>query len=232
MAHILVVGASRGIGLETVKAALTAGHTVRALARTASDMGIDNPSLDKMAGDATSEATLEHALQGIDAVIMTLGVAPGASTMVSGTRLFSTATRALIDAMKKTEVRRVVVVTGIGAGDSRGHGGAFYDWFFFPLLLQRVYDDKDVQERMVRNSGLDWTIVRPGLLTNGPFTGSYRVLVDPMTWHAASISRADVADFLVKEACCDFVTASGWHPAAAPFFTFLSFQAPSACRLK
>ena len=200
MANILVVGASHGIGLETVKAALAAGHHVRAFARSARDIPIENANLEKVAGDATDRTSLKAVLTGVDAVIMTIGVAPGVSSVVSGTQLFSTATRTLIDAMNDTGTRRLVVVTGIGAGDSRGHGGALYDWFFFPLVLQRVYDDKDVQERMVRNSGLDWTIVRPGLLTNGPFTGNYRVLVDPMTWHAASISRADVADFLVKEA--------------------------------
>ncbi len=66
-------------------------------------------------------------------------------------------------------------------------------------MLKRVYDDKDVQEQIIRQSGLDWTIVRPGLLTNGPETGRYRALLDPAQWRADSISRSDVADFLVKE---------------------------------
>ena len=70
---------------------------------------------------------------------------------------------------------------------------------FFPLLLKRVYDDKDVAEQIVRASGLDWTIVRPGGLTNGPATGRYRVLVEPPSWRAGMISRADVADFLAKQ---------------------------------
>ena len=65
-------------------------------------------------------------------------------------------------------MKRLIAVTGLGAGDSRGHGGFIYDAVVFPLLLKRVYDDKDVQERIVRSSGLDWTIVRPGLLTNRP----------------------------------------------------------------
>lgn len=199
MAHILVVGASRGTGLETVKAALVAGHRVRALARSARDMPIEDPGLEKVAGDATDRSTLTDSLIGIEAVIMTVGVMPSASRIISGTHLFSNATRALIDAMDETGVRRLVAVTGIGAGDSRGHGGVPYDWFFFPLLLKRIYDDKDVQERMIMNSDLDWTIVRPGLLTNGPVTGNYRALTDPVTWRADRISRADVADFLVKE---------------------------------
>ena len=94
----------------------------------------------------------------------------------------------------------LVAVTGLGAGDSRGHGGFLYDALVFPLVLKRVYDDKDVQEQMIKASGLEWTIARPGLLTSGPATGRARALVDPKEWRAGSISRADVADFLVREA--------------------------------
>ena len=84
------------------------------------------------------------------------------------TTLFSQSTRILVDAMKAAGVKRLIAVTGLGAGDSRGHGGLLYDAVVFPLLLKRVYDDKDVQEWIVRSSGLDWTIVRPGLLTRQP----------------------------------------------------------------
>jgi uncharacterized protein YbjT (DUF2867 family) len=69
---------------------------------------------------------------------------------------------------KAVGVNRLIAVTGLGAGDSRGHGGILYDAVVFPLLLKRAYDDKDVQEWIIRSSGLDWTIVRPGLLTSGP----------------------------------------------------------------
>ena len=69
----------------------------------------------------------------------------------------------------------------------------------FHLLVGRIYDDKDVQERIVRRSELDWMIVRPVILTNGPKTNAYRALVDPREWTCGFISRADVADFLVKQ---------------------------------
>lgn len=101
--------------------------------------------------------------------------------------------------MKAAGVNRLIAVTGLGAGDSRGHGGILYDRVAFPLLLKRVYDDKDVQEWIIRSSGLDWTIVRPGLLTSGPATGRYRVLSVPQEWRFGVISRADVADFLVRQ---------------------------------
>jgi putative NADH-flavin reductase len=116
--------------------------------------------------------------------------------LFEGTRLFSESTRILVDAMKTAGVRRLITVTGLGAGDSRGHGGLLYDAIVFPLLLKRVYDDKDVQEWIVRSSRLDWTIVRPGLLKDSPATGSYRVLTASSDWR---FSRADVADFLVRQ---------------------------------
>ena len=101
--------------------------------------------------------------------------------------------------MKPAGVKRLIAVTGLGAGDSRGHGGSPYDLVAFPLLLERVYADKGVQECIIRSSGLDWTIVRSGLLTNRPATGQYRVLTTPKDWRSGVISRADVADFLVRQ---------------------------------
>ena len=200
MATVLVIGASRGIGLETVKRALDAGHRVRAFARGAASIPLDAPALEKFAGDALNKTRVAAAVTGVDAVIQSLGAAKGPQAILSGTTLFSKATRILIDAMRENGVRRLVTVTGLGAGDSRGHGSFVYDAILFPLILKRVYDDKDVQEQMIRASGLEWTIARPGLLTSGPSTGQARALADPKDWRAGSISRADVADFLVREA--------------------------------
>ena len=75
-------------------------------------------------------------------------------------------------------MRRLICVTGIGAGDSRGHGGFLYDRVIAPFLLKTIYQDKDRQEALIRASGTDWTMVRPGFLTNGPLTGKYRLLTD------------------------------------------------------
>ena len=199
MAVVLVIGASRGIGLETVRALLAAGHSVRALARRARDIAIEDARLEKLDGDALDQATVERALAGVDAVIQSLGVVFGPEAVLKGTTLFSAATRILVDAMRARGVRRLIVVTGFGAGDSRGHGGFLFAAVVFPLILKRVYDDKDVAEQIVRGSGLDWTIARPGTLTNGPATGRYQVLADPRSWRAGFISRADVADFLAKQ---------------------------------
>jgi putative NADH-flavin reductase len=198
VAHVLIIGASRGIGLETVKAGLDAGHSVRALARSARRISIDDPKLEKMAGDALDMATMKRALSGVDVVVQSLGVSPGPEVIFRPTRFFSKTTRLLVTVMEQAHVKRLICVTGFGAGDSRGHGGFLYGLGFY-LLLGRVYDDKDVQERIVRNSKLDWEIVRPVILTNGPKTNTYRALIDPRDWTCGFISRADVADFVVNE---------------------------------
>jgi len=198
MAKVLVIGASRGIGLETVRAALRAGHSVRALARSAASIPVQDAGLDKVSGDALDSNTIRNALQGVDVVIQTLGVDFSPRAIFERTTLFSQSTRILVDAMKAAGMKRLITVTGLGAGDSRGHGGLIYDAVAFPLLLKRVYDDKDVQEWIVKSSGLDWTIVRPGLLTDRPATGRYRVLSASKDWRFGVISRADVADFLVR----------------------------------
>ena len=200
MAVVLVIGASRGIGLETVRCALAEGHRVRALARGAASIAVDHPGLEKITGDALDRATVSAALEGVDAVIEVLGAPKDLATTLWGTRLFSSVTRILVDAMRERGVRRLVAVTGLGAGDSRGKLGLLYDGLVFPLVLKRVYDDKDVQEQMIRASGLDWTIVRPGLLRSGRATGRARALTNPADWTTGSVTRANVAAFLVREA--------------------------------
>ena len=198
MTTVLIIGASKGIGLETVKVVLEAGHSVRALARSARRIPVDHPKLEKIAGDALEPATVKRALTGIDAVIQSLGVTAGPEIIFEPTRLFSRATQVLVTAMQEARVKRLICVTGFGACDSRGSGGFLYN-VAFHLLMGRIYDDKDVQERIVRRSTLDWVIVRPVILTSGPKTKAYRALVDPRDWTCGFISRADVADFLVKQ---------------------------------
>ena len=136
MAKLLIIGASRGIGRETVKAALAAGHSVRALARSAWIIPIQNPGLEKVPGNALVSSTIRSALQGVDVVVQTLGVDIAPRSIFERTTLFSQSTRILVDAMKATGVKRLIAVTGLGAGDSRGHGGLLYDAVVFPLFLK------------------------------------------------------------------------------------------------
>jgi putative NADH-flavin reductase len=198
MSTLLIIGASKGIGLETVKAGLAAGHTVRALARSAASIPIENARLVKIPGDALSRADLDKALSGVDAVIQSLGVS-SPRELVFGTTLFSASTRVLVDAMKAAGVKRLIAVTGAGAGNSRGRINPLYDYLMFPILLQRIYADKDIAEDIVANSGLEWTIVRPGMLTNGQATGRIAALPDMKDWRGGSITRADTGTFLVQQ---------------------------------
>ena len=194
--HVLIIGASKGIGLETTRQALEAGHHVRALARSATAMALADSKLEKVRGDALNNQDVEAALIGVDVVMQTLGV--GLGDMIRPVHLFSDATRVLIAAMKARSVKRLICVTGFGAGDSR----ASISWLQrlpFKIVFGRAYDDKSLQERLIKESGLDWTIVRPGVLTGGPRTGRYEVLAEGRQWRNGIISRADVAAYLVQQ---------------------------------
>ena len=196
MMHVLIVGASKGIGLETTRQALDAGHNVRAMARSAAAMSISNPKLEKVRGDALSHENLDAAVIGVEVVIQTLGV--GLGDLFGPVHLFSDATRVLIAAMRAHSVNRLISVTGFGAGDSRA-SISFLQRLPFQIVFGRAYEDKSYQERLIKESGLDWTIARPGVLTTGPRTGRYKVLQDASQWRNGIISRSDVADFLVRQ---------------------------------
>lgn len=192
----LILGATTGIGRLTLDAALAQGHSVRGFARTADTLP-EHPNLEPVAGDATDPDVVAKAVDGVSAVIYALGVKERPFLKRGTVSLFSRSTSVLLPAMKAAGVKRLVLVTGFGAGRSKmamstvekaGHS----------FLLGRFYRDKDVQEDMVMASDLDWTIVRPVILTNGAATGSYKILRDPTEWHNGLISRADVADYLVK----------------------------------
>ncbi len=105
--------------------------------------------------------------------------------------------------METHSIRRFICITGVGAGDSEGHGGFFYDWLFQPMMLRKVYEDKDRQEDAIRASALDWIIVWPTILNDKPATGNIRALTDLAGVHGGTIARADVADFVVQQLTTD-----------------------------
>jgi putative NADH-flavin reductase len=198
MKTVLILGATSGIGLATTRLALERGYAVRAFARSAASLALEHPALTPIAGDARSEADLRAALPGADAVIQALGIPAGPRMVLGPVDLFSASTRVLVPAMRAAGVRRLVAVTGFGAGECRAAISPLQRPGFL-LVFGRAYADKDVQEQLIRASDLDWTIVRPGVLTNGRATGRYRVLARPAEWRNGIIARADVADFLVQQ---------------------------------
>lgn len=191
---VLVIGGTRGIGREVVAAAHAAGHELTLLARNAERISLSVTGVRVVVGDAGDADDMERAVAGQDAVVWTVGVGPTRRPV----HLFSRSTQFLLAAMAKHGVRRLICVTGIGAGDSRGHGGFFYDRILQPLFMGTVYEDKDRQEALLRASDVDWTIVRPGALTNGPATGLVRALTNLEGVTAGKVSRADVAGFIVE----------------------------------
>ena len=182
--------------METTRQALEAGHNVRALARSATAIAVSNPSLEKMRGDALKAEDVEAALVGVDVVIQTLGV--GFGDLFRPVHLFSDATQVLITAMRSHGIKRLICVTGFGAGDSRASISCLQR-LPFQIVFGRAYDDKSLQEKLIKESKLDWTIARPGVLTSGPRTGRYRLLDKASQWRNGIISRADVAEFLVRQ---------------------------------
>jgi putative NADH-flavin reductase len=192
---ILVIGATRGIGRCLAEQAVEAHDEVTVLVRDPLRIPDRHPNLRVIRGDILDRSSVEQAVKGQEAVCIVVGIPPTRKPV----HVFSEGARTVVDAMKIFGVNRLVCVTGIGAGESRGHGGFLYDRIVQPLLLKTNYADKEKQEEIVRASPISWTVVRPGFLTNGPRTGHYRVVTDMTGVTARKISRADVADYLLKE---------------------------------
>ena len=193
---VLVIGATGPTGERIVEQALTQGHEVTALVRNPDKLQMQHNALRAVKGDVLDADSLLTAMQQQQAVISSLGTKKISLAPVT---LFSIGTKNLLEAMQHYNVKRLVCITGIGAGDSKGHGGFLYDKLILLLVLKRIYDDKDRQEAEIRSSNLDWIIVRPGFLTNEPAKGSYRVLTDLTGVTAGKISRADVATFVLQQ---------------------------------
>jgi putative NADH-flavin reductase len=181
-----------------VGAALAAGHQVTAFARSPQKLQLEHAQLTKVAGDFHDAASVTKVVPGHDAVIITASVT-SLKAFDTVPDYFSRGTRFCIDAMKANGVKRLVVLSAAGAGDSVATANWFLRTFVIHGVLKRAFADHDVQERMTRESGLDFVIARPTRLTNGAAKGTY-VKTAELVNVPSAISRADVAAFLV-EAC-------------------------------
>jgi putative NADH-flavin reductase len=192
--QLVVFGASGGTGRELVKQALGHGHTVRAFVRNPDKFKLVHPRLEVVQGDISDAKAVTAAVKGQDAVLSALGVNNRKPNTV-----LSDGVRNLLDAMRKQKVKRLVFVSSLGVGDSKGRLGPLYNWVLLPTLLKHVFADKEAAEELIRNTKLDWTIVRPGGLTHKPLTGKYRAGADATKRKLfPRVSRADVADFMLN----------------------------------
>ncbi|MEH6569251.1 MAG: NAD(P)H-binding protein [Halioglobus sp.] len=191
--NVLVIGGTKGCGLEVVRLLLERGHSVTAIARHPENMPLEHKNLQNLLGDVTNADRIAELVPGHEVIVSAIGVGPTREPV----SVFSQGMTNVLAALASPETTRLITVSGIGAGDSRGHGSFFYDNILWPLLLKTVYLDKDKQEAMIRSSNTQWTIVRPGFLTDGPALASYRILDDMEGVTAGSITRADVAHYIV-----------------------------------
>ena len=195
---IIVFGATGKTGRQVVRQALDAGHDVTAFVRDPARLQLDDPRLRVAAGQVTAgQATVTAAVDGHDAVISALGSAQTLRGMRSPT-IISQATPVIIQAMTETGVGRLVFLSSLGVGDSYAQAPPLLK-LIYKLFLGPVYADKAAGERLLRDSSLNWTLVYPVLLTNGPHTGSYRSGESLDLTGMPRISRADVADFMLSQ---------------------------------
>jgi putative NADH-flavin reductase len=190
---ILVLGGTRGLGLAVVRAAFEAQHSLTVLARHVGDFETPVNGVRMVVGDVGDAADVERAIAGQDAVVWSVGVAPTRRPV----HVFSRGTQYMLASMERFGVRRLLCVTGVGAGDSKGQGGFLQAAIMQPLLRRTIFEDKSRQEAQIRASALDWTIVRPAALADGPATGACAAYVLPDVAVARRVRRADVAAFIV-----------------------------------
>ncbi len=207
---ILIIGASRGIGKALMEEALKDGHKVRVLARHPNRLESTDSRLDLVQGDVRDLQSVKEAAQDMEIVCSCIGV----PITFKAVDLFSVAAANLVKVVGQQPTLKLIAVTGIGAGDSKGHGGFLYDRIFKPLFLKSIYEDKDREEEIIATGDIDWLIVRPAGLTNGPRTGNYRIINDLEGTTAKRISRRDVADFILCQA------AQPSHFGKTPLITY------------
>jgi putative NADH-flavin reductase len=168
--RVLIFGATGGTGRELVLQALQKGYDVSAFVRTPSKLTIHTSRLHIVQGDIQRVESIHSAIPGHDGVLSALG-----TRSLGPTTLLSDAAHEILRTMEAHGVRRILWESSLGIGKTRGQLGPLYSWVLIPLLLRHVFADKERQEAIVQTTRLEWTIVQPAALTNGPRTEKYRV---------------------------------------------------------
>lgn len=191
--NIVVFGATGTTGREVVKQAIDLGYTVSVFARNPKKVTLAHPNLKVIQGDVLNVDDVHKAVKDQDAVLSSLGAG------LKGT-VRSKGTNNIITAMTKAGVHRLVSQSTLGVGDSVNNLNAYWRYFMFGFLLRGAYADHVLQEEFIRTSSLDWTIVRPGSLTDGVRTGNYQHgFSSNYREITLNISAADVAEFMLKQ---------------------------------
>jgi putative NADH-flavin reductase len=167
---------------------------VQALLRNPGKLEVANPKLTVLQGDVLDANAVDRVVQGSDAVIVSLGGKPGDKT-----RALETGTKHIVVAMKKHGQKRLIVVTSLGVGDSAGQAGFLFEKIIVPLFLKAEFADKLAQEAVVKASGLEFVIARPGALSNDAAKGAYEAAKQLRKGSPAKITRADVARFCLEQ---------------------------------
>ncbi|ASF11163.1 hypothetical protein NBRGN_070_00570 [Nocardia brasiliensis NBRC 14402] len=190
---IAVFGATSTVGRLVVEQALAEGHQVTAFTRSAAGLTQRHERLDIVEGDVLESNSVQRAVAGQDAVLVSLGAGRKGVIRAEGTR-------AVIEAMNRTGVKRLIVQTTLGVGDSKANLNFLWKYVMFGLLLRQAFADHVQQEAYVRASDLDWTIVRPSAFTDGPRTGGFRRgFPAGERGLTLKIARADIAGFMLEQ---------------------------------
>jgi putative NADH-flavin reductase len=193
--NILVFGATGPTGQQIVRQALNRSHRVVAFVRQRDGLPIKDDHLTLVVGDTTQdESQVAEAMRGQEVVVSALG----RRNSFRSDHLISRSMRTILPAMVRAGVRRLILVSALGVGDSH-RGAPLIPRIMYRVLLRDIFADKNTAEEDVRSSGLEWTIVYPVLLTNGPLTGRYRVGEQLALHGLPKISRADLAHFILSE---------------------------------
>ena len=193
---VLVIGAGGKSGQQLVEKALAAGHQVTAFVHDAADYSAP-AGVRVVAGDATNTAAIAPAVAGQDAVLDAIG----GHTPYLKTTLEQDAAQAVVAAMQQHGVRRLVVISVLGVGDSQQQGTFLYEHLLKPTFLRGAVPDKAAMEAEVKQSDLDFVLVRPPYLTDDPATGQAHVVTGDTKAH--KITRADLAQFVVDQLTSD-----------------------------
>ena len=193
---IFIVGGTGGTGRQVIEQALLENHLVTALVRNPVKLNTDHPNLKVIKGNILEPGTFEQAIKENEVVISALGH----KRFFIKTNILSEGTKNIVNAMEKHKVKRLICITSMGVNDSRFRLGLYYTLFVIPVILLFYFLDKEKQERIIRQSSLDWTIVRPGQLTNGKKRTTYRHGSKLGSYiFTKMVSRADVAHFILQE---------------------------------